>query len=222
MPFEPFLVELPARRPHSQCRHRPQSGTMALSGTLRRELEQQRSNLMTSLARARENPREQLFDEIDRIDAGMLGLERVRMHPQPMAAHLDRETNTIWFFTKTDTDLAEAIGDGERGIFCVVGKDHDYHASLAGRITVEKNPAKIDEYWNSVVEAWYDHGKDDPTLTMLALRLDDAAIWASTGNTLKFGWEIAKANFNADEEPEVGVRAHVVFGETPDTRQWLS
>ncbi|MDR6758863.1 general stress protein 26 [Mycoplana sp. BE70] len=178
---------------------------------------------MTSLTRARENPREQLFDEIDRIAAGMLGLERVRMHPQPMAPHLDRETNTIWFFTKTDTDLAEAIGggNGERGIFCVVGKDHDYHASLAGRITVEKDLAKINEFWNSVVEAWYDHGMDDPRLTMLALRLDDAAIWASTGSTLKFGWEIAKANFSADEEPDVGVRAHVVFGETSaDQRQW--
>jgi general stress protein 26 len=178
---------------------------------------------MTSLTRAREHPREQLFDEIDRIDAGMLGLERSRMHMQPMAPHLDRQANTIWFFSKSDTDLVQAIGDGARAEFCIVGKDHDYHASLAGDITAERNPAKIDEYWNSVVEAWYDHGKDDPLLTILALRLDDAAIWASTGSTLKFGWEIAKANFNADEEPEVGVRTHLVFGDIPpDTRPWLS
>ncbi|MBD9373437.1 pyridoxamine 5'-phosphate oxidase family protein [Rhizobium sp. ARZ01] len=178
---------------------------------------------MASLSKARQNPKEQLFDEIDRIDAGMLGLETIRMHMQPMAPHLDRETNTIWFFTKSDTDLADAIGEGARAHFCVVGKDHDYHACLAGPIAVDKDHTKIDEYWNSVVEAWFDHGKDDPTLTMLAMRLDDAAIWASTGNTLKFGWEIAKANFSAGEEPDVGVRTHVVFEKTADEqRQWLS
>lgn len=179
---------------------------------------------MASLAEARENPKQQLFDEIDRIDAGMLGLENDRMHMQPMAPQLDREAATIWFFTKTDTELVDAIGLGARAHFCVVGKDHDYHACLVGRITVEKNAAKIDQYWNSVVEAWFDHGKRDPALTMLALRLDDAAVWASTGNALKFGWEIAKANFNPDEVPEVGVRTHVVFGDKTREipRQWLS
>ena len=178
---------------------------------------------MASLSKARENPKEQLFDEIDRIEAGMLGLEAAPMHMQPMAPQLDRQTNTIWFFTKTGTDLADAIGEGARAHFCVIGKDHDYHACLAGTISVERNLAKINEYWNSVVEAWFDHGKDDPALTMLAMRLDDAAIWASTGNTLKFGWEVAKANFNADEEPDVGVRTHVDFANGPDgPRNWLS
>lgn len=178
---------------------------------------------MASLSQARDNPMEQLYDEIDRIQAGMLGLEGVHMHMQPMAPQLDRATNTIWFFTKTDTDLAEAIGNGARAHFCVVGKDHDYHACLAGSITSERNLAKIEEYWNSVVEAWFDHGKGDPKLTMLAFRPDDAAIWASTGNALKFGWEIAKANFKEDEEPDVGVRTHIVFGEGGGgARQWLS
>ena len=93
----------------------------------------------------------------------------------------------------------------------MVGKDHDYHACIAGRISVRKDPVKIDEYWSSVIEAWFDHGKHDPQLTMLALEIEDAEIWASTGSKLKFGWEIAKANLNPDDEPDVGVKAHVTF-----------
>ena len=158
---------------------------------------------MSSLRQARENPKEQLFDEIDKIHAGMLGVEGTHMHMQPMAPQLDRQTNTVGFFT------------GARAHFCVVGKDHDYHACLAGRLEVRKDPVKIDEYWSSVVEAWFDHGKDDPKLTMLALHLDDAEIWASTGSSLKFGWEIAKANFNPDEEPDVGVKTRVTFSDAP-------
>ena len=46
---------------------------------------------------------------------------------------------------------------------------------------------------------------------MLALHVDDADIWASTDSTLKFGWEIAKANLQDDKTPDVGVRQHLSF-----------
>ena len=166
---------------------------------------------MSSLTQARENPKEQLFDEIGRIHAGMLGLEGSHMHMQPMAPFLERDTATLWFFTRSDTDLAAKVAPGARAHFCVVGKDHDYHACIAGRISVRNDPARRDEYWNSVVAAWFDQGKSDPKLTMLALDMEDAEIWASTGSTLKFGWEIAKANLNPDDEPDVGVKTSVRF-----------
>lgn len=177
---------------------------------------------MSSLTQTRENPREQLFDEIDRIHAGMLGIEGSHMHMQPMAPMLDRKTATIWFFTKTDTALAQAITPGAHAHFCVVGKDHDYHACVAGRLSLRKDPAKIDEYWSSVVSAWYENGKDDPKLTMLALEMEDAEIWASTGSTLKFGWEIAKANLNSEEEPDVGVKTSVRFDAPADPLRYMA
>lgn len=166
---------------------------------------------MASLTEAREAPERQLWDEIDKLHAGMLGIEGAHMHFQPMAPHVDRKTSTIWFFTKSDTDLVKAIGAGSRAHFCVVGKDHDYHACLAGALEVRLDPAKRDEYWSAVNAAWYEHGKDDPLLTMLALRVDDAEIWASTDSSLKFGWEIAKANLNDEKMPEVGVKQHLTF-----------
>ena len=166
---------------------------------------------MVSLTEAREAPARQLWDEIDAVHAGMLGLEGSSMHMQPMAPHVDRKTNTIWFFTKNDTELAKAIRPGTRAHFCLVGKNHDYHACLSGVIEVRKDPSKIDEFWSSVTAAWYDHGKDDPHLTMLSLHVDDAEVWASTDSSLKFGWEIAKANLQEDKVPEVGIKQHLTF-----------
>lgn len=166
---------------------------------------------MASFTEARETPVAQLWDEIDDIHAGMLGLEGEAMHMQPMAPHVDREKNTIWFFTKKGTEMVQRLRPGSRAHFCVIGKDHDYHACLSGQIAERKDPAKIDEYWNSVIEAWYEGGKSDPALTLLAMHLDDAEIWASTGNPLKFGWEIAKSNMNDEKTPDVGVHRHVTF-----------
>ncbi len=166
---------------------------------------------MANLREASEAPAQQLWDEINSVHAGMLGVDGSGLHMQPMAPNADPKTNTIWFYTKTDSDIAKAVKAGMRGHFCLVGKNHDYHASLEGRIEVRPDAAKIDEYWNSVVAAVIPGGKKDPTLTMLALHVDDAEIWASTGNSLKFGWEIAKANLDDDKTPDVGVKQHLQF-----------
>lgn len=52
---------------------------------------------MVSLTEAREAPARQLWDEINSVHAGMLGLEGLHSHMQPMAPHADPKTNTIWF-----------------------------------------------------------------------------------------------------------------------------
>ena len=108
---------------------------------------------MVSLSEAREAPARQLWDEINAVHAGMLGLEGLHMHMQPMAPHADPKTNTIWFFTKKDADLVQSIKPGSRAHFCVVGKEHDYHACLSGVLEVREDKAKLDEYWNSVTAA---------------------------------------------------------------------
>ena len=166
---------------------------------------------MASFSEAREDPAHQLWTQIDDLHAGMLGIDGSGMHMQPMAPFADPTTNTIWFYTKDDTHVAQAVKPGTRAHFCVVGKHHDYHACLAGHIELRPDPTKIDDYWNSVVAAWYEGGKKDPHLTMLALHVDDAEIWVSTDSTLKFGWEIAKANLTGDKEPDVGLRRHLQF-----------
>lgn len=166
---------------------------------------------MASLSEAREEPGNQLWDEIENVHAGMLGLEGMHHHMQPMAPFVDRQTNTIWFYSKADTELVRSLKPGMRAHLCIIGKDHDYYACLSGAIRERKEIAKIEEYWSSIVEAWYDGGKKDPLLTMLALHVDDAEIWAATGNPLRFGWEIAKANLKEHEQPDIGVHRRLAF-----------
>ena len=96
---------------------------------------------MASLTEAREAPERQMWDEINGIHAGMLGIEGAHMHFQPMAPNVDSEANTIWFYTRTDTDLVKALGTASRAHFNVVGKDHDYHACLSGTLEVRKDEA---------------------------------------------------------------------------------
>lgn len=158
---------------------------------------------MSDLKLAESDPKKQLWDEIEYVRAVMLGMPGAGMHMQPMAPMASREENSIWFFTKTDTELVQKAGSGKAHL-CLVSDDQDYHACLSGTLKVNKSKEHIDRYWSSVVSAWFDEGKDDPKLTMVQFTPDDAAIWASSDSALRFGWEIAKANMT-DDDPHVGV-----------------
>lgn len=165
---------------------------------------------MVDLAQTRSAPKEQLFDQIEKVSAGMLGVQGSDMHMQPMSPHLDRETGHIHFFTSNDTDLVKAIGAGARAHFCIVGKNHDYHACLAGTLTQNRSDAIIDRFWSPGVAAWFPEGRSDPKLTVITLSVQSAGVWASTDSTLLFGWEMAKA-LTTSSTPDVGVRTDVTF-----------
>ena len=166
---------------------------------------------MADIRAAREKPIEQFYEVVENVHAGMLGLDGSRLHMQPMAPQLDRANKTIWFFAKTDAEIVRNMGPGGRGHFVVIGKHHDYHASVSGPIELAQDREVVDRYWSRITEAWFEGGKDDPKLTLLALRLENGEAWVSTDSNLRFGWEIAKANMSAEHEPEVGVKTPLKF-----------
>jgi len=148
-----------------------------------------------------------LWDEIERHQVGMLGIVgAAEHHTQPMTAFVDGRT--LWFFTRTDTDLAHRIGEGHEAIFVFQGKD--LYACLAGELTLSHDEARIAKYWNAVVAAWYPQGKDDPRLTMMQLDCHDAELWISDAGPMKFAWEIAVANARK-HEPHLGGKANLRF-----------
>jgi general stress protein 26 len=174
--------------------------------------EKQKEDPMSDLDLARSDPETLLWQELDAVHAGMLGVEGSGQHLQPMAHHIDRERRRLWFFTKRDADLVEAVRPGAMAHFAIISKAQDFHACMSGPIREEKDRAFLEAHWSAPTAAWYEGGKDDPQLVMLALELQHARIWASTRSTLAYAWEIAKANALDQKVPHVGVRADVTFG----------
>ncbi len=166
---------------------------------------------MSDTDRTRSDPAGQLFDELERVRAGMLGVRGSHQHMQPMSHFLDRDTRTLWFITASDTDLVQAVGAGSEAHYCVVGKDHDYHACLQGGLEISHDEAKLDELWNRVVAAWFEGGREDARVTLLRMPLAEAAVWSSTGNGLAFAWEIARANMDAEHLPDIGEHTVIDF-----------
>ncbi len=166
---------------------------------------------MADLDKTRSDAEGQLFDEIGRLHAGMLGIEGSGQHSQPMTPYFDRSTEELWFITSRQTDLVRAIGQGAQGSFTFVGKDNDYYASLRGAIVQSEDEQKLDDIWNAVAAAWFDDGRRDPDVILLRMTLRDAAIWASGGSSVNFGLEIARAHMDREAKPDLGEHKIINF-----------
>lgn len=153
--------------------------------------------------------KDRLWKAIDHDHTGMLGLTQDAHHFQPMTAFVERESDTLWFFTRTDTELAQSVAaNGADAAFVFL--DRKLQACIDGRLTLSHDRERIDRFWNAGTAAWYPSGKDDPSLMLMRLDVREAAVWVREGGVLKYALEIAKANAN-HTTPDVGERRDLHF-----------
>jgi general stress protein 26 len=127
---------------------------------------------------------------------------------QPMTAFCEEDGGSIWFYTRNDTDLARDTGAGHTAMFCLMSKDQEFIACIAGRLALDHDRERIDRFWNPVAAAWFPDGREDPAVTLLRFDPEDAQVWLSHANPVRFGFDIAKANLTKSQ-PDVGSREHL-------------
>jgi general stress protein 26 len=151
-----------------------------------------------------------LWKELTKRNTVMLGLTAHPMeHMQPMTAFRDDSSRSVFFFVRTDNDLAKRAGsEGGMAMMCLQSKDDSFIACVSGELKVAYDRERIERFWNPVVAAWYPEGKDDPALTLLRFDPADAQLWIADSNPVKFGWEIAKSNMTK-RLPDIGETAHL-------------
>jgi general stress protein 26 len=167
-------------------------------------------SIMGHTRKTAEQPEQQLWEQLDKVRAGMLGVEGSHSHMQPMTHQADKDGEArLWFFASRASDLFRELSGGAHAHFCITSKDQDYHACLMGDLHENRDRGKNEEYWNDHVAAWWPT-RTDPDITLLEFDLLDAAIWASTRNPIRHAWEIQRAR-SSEKEPDLGARAHLDF-----------
>lgn len=159
----------------------------------------------------REAVEKRLWGELEKQHLGMLGVvEGDPHHFQPMTPFGEPEQGKIWFFTRTDTDLARDAQD-RKAMLVLMSRDREMQACIGGRLTQRLDRERLERWWSPLVAAWFPEGKDDPHLTMLCLECDDARVWISDAGPIRYAWEAAKARATGTT-PDVGGRADINIG----------
>ena len=151
------------------------------------------------------------WKRIGDTQAGMLGLasdgELVPMSPNLR----DDNDGKIYFITAKGTDLVEKTKDvalparfvaaeGKSGLYC----------NIEGTLEMCHDSAIVDELWSPIAAAWFDEGREDEDIRLLAFTPKSGAAWFSTTSGAKFVYEIAKANMTGDQ-PDTGYQAELRF-----------
>lgn len=167
---------------------------------------------MTDLGDFKDNPHKHLLEQLADARCVMLGSPNPDEHMQPMSPQLDEDliknyTGTVYFYSDKTSDLGKAVMTRADNVMMTY-MTKDYQACVSGRLSVATEAGLVDRFWNPIVASWYPGGKADSKMLMLKFEMKDAALWASSGNPIKFLYETAKANLT-DTIPDVGERAHI-------------
>lgn len=140
----------------------------------------------------------------------MLGIDGIEDgHVRPMTGQCEGEKGPIWFFTSADNGIVQKLKPGHRAIAGFCSKDHEVFATVHGALVLDTDRAVVERLWNPYVAAWYEGGKDDPTLRLLRLDAENGQVWLNesslfAGVKMLFGFDPKEAY--KDKVAEVDLR----------------
>lgn len=127
-----------------------------------------------------------LNDLIRDIDFAMLTTVDANgvLRSRPMRTQDVEFDGDLWFFTSSKTHKVEEIENDDRVNAAYASPAMNTYVSVSGTAEIVRDKAKIDEYWNDILKAWFPEGKDSPDLVLLKISVDEAEYWDSPSSTI--------------------------------------
>lgn len=152
----------------------------------------------------REEAIQKLWGLIKDIRTAMLtSWDGEELHARPMHSYQQDEAGKLCFFTKRDSGKIDEIRRYDKVNVAFSDIEHNTYVSISGKGRLTTDRAKMERFWNPHVKAWFPKGLEDPELALLEIEPESAQYWDSTSSSMRYLWEVAKANVTGST-PNVG------------------
>ena len=126
-----------------------------------------------------------LSDLIEEIDFAMLTtIDEGSLRSRPMQTQDFEFNGDLWFFTSSKTHKTGEIEKDNRVNVAYASPATNTYVSVSGTAEIVRDKAKIDEYWNDILKAWFPEGKDSPDLVLLKVKVEQAEYWDAPSSTI--------------------------------------
>jgi general stress protein 26 len=120
---------------------------------------------------------------------------------RPLAV-LDRDfEGELWFFTPEPSPKTDQVKINPQ-VNVAVQTDKGF-LSISGTASISHDRVKIDELWNTGAEAWFEGGKEDPSVALLRVDATTVEYWAIDAPKIVQVFKYAKA-VATGTRPDVG------------------
>ncbi|MBL7734396.1 MAG: pyridoxamine 5'-phosphate oxidase family protein [Chitinophagaceae bacterium] len=130
---------------------------------------------------------DKIKEMVDKIDVGMIcsftsGSDYP--HAVPMSRQEVDEEGNIWFLFSSESETHRNLQRDNRLslLYAHVG-DYNF-LSVNGICEISQDRERIDKYWNKMIEAWFEKGKEDPRIRVLKVIPGEAHYWDNKSNKL--------------------------------------
>lgn len=125
------------------------------------------------------------------------------LHSRPLALIGDDDEfdGSLWFFTQDPSPKTRDIATHSSVNVSVA--DNKGYLSLSGTASVDRDQERIDRYWNPYAEAWFENGRDDPSVALLRVDVETAEYWHLDKPAVARIFEVAKG-IVTKTPPDVG------------------
>ena len=132
------------------------------------------------------------------------------LHSRPMTLQESEFDGDFWFFaSRTRGPAPELIRDGSVNLAFANPKSSAY-VSVTGRAELSGDRAKMKELWNPMYKAWFEKGLEDPDLTLIRVKVENADYWESPSSKVVQLVAFTKAMVTGKSaEGDIGERGHV-------------
>lgn len=131
---------------------------------------------------------------VDKIDIGMMctnTAENVNFHAVPMSRQEVDDEGNLWFLFSSESDTYENL-QKDPHISVLYSDISNYNfLSINGVAEISVDESRIDKYWSKMVDAWFEKGKEDPTLRVLKVIPSEAHYWDNKSNKLVTFFKVA-------------------------------
>ena len=109
-------------------------------------------------------------------------LDQLPLISRPMSTMRADDDGTLWFFSSRSSNKNHEIDTDQRVQLFYANKSNAEYLSVYGTARVMKDDALAKELWSPLVKTWFPEGPEDPELTILRVKPEDAYYWDTKSN----------------------------------------
>jgi general stress protein 26 len=133
------------------------------------------------------------------------------LHSRPMTTQnkaID-EDRSLWFFMSRRSGPVDDIEADPTVNVVYANPSSDSYVSVSGTAVVRDDPARKQQLWNKMTEAWFPNGPDDPDVTLVEVQIIHANYWDVKESKVVQLFEMAKAVVTGEPPKHMGEHGEI-------------
>jgi general stress protein 26 len=115
------------------------------------------------------------------------------LHSRPMVTQEVEFDGDLWFFNRIDSGKTAELAKNAQVNVSYMKPGEQCYVSVSGVAETSRDREKMKALWRPALKAWFPDGLDDPTLSLIRVRVTKAEYWDTPSSKLVHLIGFAKA-----------------------------